>query len=143
MAATVETKIYQALLARCQEFIPPSGVTIVLPGVVFAPSSTTKFVNVEVHFNRSIETDISLEMDPIRQGFIRTNVMWPKTSALLDAVDLAGQLRTLFRRGTKLLKDDTQVRFDEDPELGSVVTGQTHETIPVTSRWNCQPQVPA
>ncbi|WSH67102.1 phage tail terminator-like protein [Rhizobium ruizarguesonis] len=143
MPDTVEMKIYQALLLRCQEFVPPAGVSVVLPGVTFTPTAQSKFVSVEVHFNRSIETDLSLEMDPIRQGFMRTSVMWPKGSAIVNGYDLAGQLRAFFRRGTTLLQADTQVRIDEDPEIGVLVTGETHHNIPVTTRWNCQPQVPA
>lgn len=143
MADSVEMKIYQALLVRAQAFVPPTGVTVVLPGVAFAPTATSKFVVCEVHFNRSIETDLSLEMDPIRQGFMRTNVMWPKSLAIVNGYDLAGQLRAHFRRGTKLYRVDTQVRIDEDPEIGVLVTGETHHNIPVTTRWRCYPQVPA
>ncbi|RVK89903.1 hypothetical protein CN150_29465 [Sinorhizobium meliloti] len=143
MADTVEMKIYQALLLRAQSFVPPAGVTIVLPGVPFTPTAQSKFVSVEVNFNRSIETDLSLVMDPIRQGFMRTNVMWPKGSAIVDGYNLAGQLRAQFRRGTKLFRTDTQVRIDEDPEIGVLVTGDTHHNIPVTTRWRCYPQVPA
>ncbi|MBX4920997.1 hypothetical protein HJA76_14995 [Rhizobium bangladeshense] len=143
MADTVEMKIYQALLIRCQAFTLPAGVALVLPGVSYSPTAQSKFVSVEVHFNRSIETDLSLEMDPIRQGFMRTNVMWPKGSAIVDGYNLAGQLRAHFGRGTKLMQVDTQVRIDEDPEIGVLVTGDTHHTIPLTVRWNCQPQVPA
>ncbi|APG91153.1 phage tail terminator-like protein [Sinorhizobium americanum] len=143
MADTVEKKIYQALLIQMQAFVPPAGVTIVLPGQTFTPTATSKFVSVEVHFNRSIETDLSLVMDPIRQGFMRTNVMWPKGLAIVDGYDVAGQLRGHFRRGTKLFRTDTQVRIDEDPEIGVLVTGDTHHNIPVTTRWRCYPQVPA
>jgi hypothetical protein len=143
MADTVEMKIYQALVLRAQAFVPPSGVTVVLPGQAYSPTATSKFVVCEVHFNRSIETDLSLEMDPIRQGFMRTNVMWPKGSAIVDGYNLAGQLRAHFRRGTKLLRTDTLVRIDEDPEIGVLVTGSTHHNIPVTTRWRCYPQVPA
>ena len=148
MADTVEMKIYQALIIRIQALTLPTGMTqaanVALPGVTFAPSATTKFISVEVHFNRSIETDLSLEMDPIRQGLLRVNVMWPKAAAaIVDGVNLAGQIREFFRRGTKLLRADTQVRIDEDPEVGSPDTGDTHTTIPVTVRWTCQPQVPA
>ncbi|MHC2298149.1 phage tail terminator-like protein [Rhizobium mongolense] len=143
MADTVEMKIYQALVVRCQSFTPPAGVTMALPGQAYTPQATSKFVSVEVHFNRSIETDLSLVMDPIRQGFMRTNVMWPKGSAIVDGYNLAGQLRDYFRRGTKLLRVDTQVRIDEDPEIGVLVTGDTHHNIPVTTRWRCYPQVPA
>lgn len=143
MADTVEMKIYQALVLRAQAFVPPAGVTVVLPGVAYSPTGTSKFVVCEVHFNRSIETDLSLVMDPIRQGFLRTNVMWPKGLAIVDGYNLAGQLRAHFRRGTKLFRTDTQVRIDEDPEIGVLVTGDTHHTIPVTTRWRCYPQVPA
>lgn len=143
MADTVEMKIYQALVLQCQAFTPPTGITVVLPGVVFTPTAQSKFVSVEVHFNRSIETDLSLEMDPIRQGFMRTNVMWPKGQAIVNGYDLAGQLRAFFRRGTKLFRTDTQVRIDEDPEIGVLVTGETHHNIPVTIRWTTYPQVPA
>jgi hypothetical protein len=144
MADPVEMKIYQALVLRAQAYAPPATVTVVLPGVVFAPTATSKFVSIEVHFNRSIETDLSLTMDPIRQGFLRANVMWPKVgTAIVDAYNVAGQIREFFRRGTKLLRADTQVRIDEDPEIGVLVTGETHHAIPLTVRWNCQPQVPA
>ncbi|AUX76410.1 phage tail terminator-like protein [Sinorhizobium fredii] len=143
MADTVEKKIYQALLIQMQAFVPPAGVTIVMPGQAFTPTAQSKFVSVEVHFNRSVETDLSLVLDPIRQGFMRTNVMWPKGSAIVDGYDVAGQLRQHVRRGTKLFRTDTQVRIDEDPEIGVLVTGDTHHNIPVTTRWRCYPQVPA
>jgi hypothetical protein len=143
MADTVEMKIYQALLIRAQSFTLPPGVSMALPGVAFTPTATTKFISVEMHFNRSIETDLSLEMDPIRQGFLRTNVMWPKGQAIVNGYDLAGNLRAHFRRGTKLYRTDTEVRIDEDPEIGVLVTGETHHNIPVTTRWRCMPQVPA
>ncbi len=139
MADTVEMKIYQALVLRAQAFVPPAGVTVVLPGEAYSPAGTSKLVVCEVHFNRSIETDLSLVMDPIRQGFLRTNVMWPKGFAVVDGYNLAGQLREHFRRGTKLFRTDTQVRIDEDPEIGVLVTGDTHHTIPVTTRWRCYP----
>jgi hypothetical protein len=147
MADSIEKKIYQALLTKVQALPLPTGMTqaanVALPGVTFTPTATTKFISVEVHFNRSIETDLSLVMDPIRQGFMRCNVMWPKGAALVDGIDLAGSIQAFFRRGTKLLRSDTQVRIDEAPEVGVFVTGDTHFTIPVTIRWNCQPQVPA
>lgn len=146
MVDTVEKKIYQALLVKVQGLPLPAGMTqaanVALPGVVFTPTATTKFISVEVHFNRSIETDLSLEMDPIRQGFMRCNVMWPKGSAVVDGIDLAGSIQAFFQRGTKLLRTDTQVRIDEAPEIGVLVTGDTHVTIPVTIRWNCQPVAP-
>ncbi|TWB61695.1 uncharacterized protein DUF4128 [Rhizobium sp. ERR 922] len=147
MADSIEKKIYQALLLKVQALPLPTGMTqaanVVLPGVTFTPTATTKFISVEVHFNRSIETDLSLVLDPIRQGFMRCNVMWPKGTALVDGVDLAGSIAAFFKRGTKLLRTDTQVRIDEAPEVGVVVTGDTHQTIPVTIRWTCYPQAPA
>lgn len=143
MPDTVEKIIYQALLVKMQAFTPPAGITVVMPGVVFTPTATSKFISVEVHFNRSIETDLTLAMDPIRQGFMRTNVMWPKGAAIVDGYDLAGALCAHLRRGTKLVRTDTQIRIDEAPEIGVLVTGDTHYTIPVTCRWKCYPQVPA
>lgn len=143
MADTAEAKIYQALIIGAQAVTLPSGVSIVLPGQTFTPTATSKFVSVEVHFNRSIETDLSLAMDPIRQGFVRTNVLWPKGSAIVDAYELAGKLRTAFKRGSKLYRDGIQVRIDEDPEIGPLITGDSHQMVPVTIRWRSYPQVPA
>lgn len=147
MADTVEMKIYQALLVRIQALTLPSGMTqaanVALPGVTFTPTATMKFISVEVHFNKSIETDLSMDMDPIRQGLLRANVMWPKGLAVVDGINLAGQIRAFFRRGTKLFRTDTQVRIDEDPEVGTLIDGDTHTTIPVTVQWRCFPQVPA
>lgn len=125
----------------------PTGMTlasnVVLPGVAFSPGALTKYVSFEVHFNTSIETDLSLEMDPIRQGFIRGNVFFPKSSVQMDAIDLAGNVRTLFKRGTKLVDDGRQVRFDQDPALGVIITGTTHFQVPVTAFWVSYPFVPA
>lgn len=147
MADTVEKNIFQALMVHMQAFPLPVGMTlaanVALPGVSFSPSTTTKFISFEIHFNRSIETDLSLEMAPIRQGFIRGNVMWPKTHAQVDAIDLAGNIRSHFKRGTKLYQDGVQVRFDQDPELGVLMIGNTHLTVPVTAFWRSFPQAPA
>jgi hypothetical protein len=142
MADTVEKKIYQALLVAAQAVTLPAGVQRADPGVVFTPTAQSKFVSIEIHFNRSIETDLTLEMEPIRQGFMRANVMWPKASAIVDAYNLAGTLRDAFRRGTKKYRDTVQVRIDEDPEIGVLVTGDTHHTVPVTIRWRSFPQQP-
>lgn len=147
MADSVEKNIFQGLMLRMQAMPLPAGMTlagnVALPGVTFAPSTTTKFISFEIHFNRSIETDLSLEMDPIRQGFIRGNVMWPKSFAQVDAIDLAGNIRSHFKRGTQFYQDGVQVRFDEDPELGVLMIGNTHLTVPVTAFWRSFPQAPA
>lgn len=143
MADTTEKKIFQALAKRAQSFTPPTGVTVVLPGASFSPTASSKFISIEVHFNRSIETDLSLQLDPIRQGFMRANVMWPKGVAIVDGYEVAGQFRAHLKRGTKLLRDTVQVRIDEDPEIGPLVGGDTHYTIPLTIRWRSYPQVPA
>ena len=139
MADTVEMKIYQALVIAAQAMTLPNNVILVLPGMPFIPSAPSKFVSVEVHFNRSIETDLSLDMDPIRQGFMRANVMWPKSSPVVDGIDLAGLIRQQFRRGTKLYQEPVSVRIDEDPEIGVMFPGTTHWTIPVTVRWVSYP----
>lgn len=143
MADTVEKDIFQGLMLRMMSAPLPTGVQIALPGVAFTPSATTKFVSFEIHFNQSIETDLSMRMDPIRRGFIRGNVMWPKGSAQVDAVDVAGIVRAYFKRGTNFYQDGTQIRFDEDPAIGVIMTGDTHVTIPVTAMWICYPKVPA
>jgi hypothetical protein len=137
MADTTEKKIFQALARAMQDFVPPAGVTVVIPGQAFTPQSNSKFVSIEIHFNRSIETDLSLQLDPIRQGFMRANVMWPKAAAIVDAYNLAGSIRAYLKRGSKVIRDDVQVRIDEDPEISVLVTGDTHFTVPVTIRWRC------
>lgn len=147
MADSVEKNIFQGLVNHMKALSLPAGMThagnVALPGVSFSPTTTLKYISFEIHFNRSIETDLSLEMDPIRQGFIRGNVMWPKSFAQVDAIDLAGNIRSHFKRGTKLYQDGVQVRFDEDPELGVLMIGNTHLTVPVTARWQSYPQSPA
>lgn len=143
MADTVEKDIFQGLMLRMQAMTLPTGVERVLPGVAYAPTATTKFVSFETHFNRSIETDLSLVMDPIRQGFIRGNVMWPKGYSQVDAIDVAGIVRAQFKRGTSFYQDGTQIRFDQDPELGPLIIGSTHTSLSVTARWTVYPTVPA
>jgi hypothetical protein len=136
MADTVEKLIYQALATAAAAVVLPAGWSIILPGQTFTPTASSKFVSVEIHFNRSIETDLSLEMDPIRQGFMRANVMLPKGSAVVDGYNIAGTIRAAFRRGRPhLYRDPVEVRIDEDPELVNLMTGDTHHTIPVTIRW--------
>lgn len=147
MADTIEKDIFQGLLVRMQALPLPSGMThaanVALPGVTFEPSALTRFVSFEIHFNRSIRTDLSLSIGPIRQGFIRGNAMWPKKFAQVDAVDMAGVIADHFKAGTKLYQDGTQIRFDEDPDLSLLMIGSTHVTVPVTARWQCFPHVPA
>lgn len=143
MADTVEKDIFQGLMLRMQAMTLPTGVERVLPGVNYAPTASSKFVSFETHFNRSIETDLSLVMDPIRQGFIRGNVMWPKGSAQVDAIEVAGIVRAQFKRGTSFYQDGTQIRFDQDPELGPLIIGTTHTSLSVTARWTVYPTVPA
>lgn len=141
MADTVERDIFQGLTLRMGATALPAGVERVLPGVVYSPSATSKFVSFEVHFNKSIETDLTLEMDPIRIGFIRGNVMWPKGYSQVDAIDVAGIVRAQFKRGTSFYQDGTQIRFDQDPELGPLIIGATHTSLSVTARWVCYPVV--
>lgn len=143
MADSVEKDIFQGLMLRMIALTLPTGVERVLPGVTYSPTATSKFVSFETHFNRSIETDLSLEMDPIRQGFIRGNVMWPKGYAQVDAFDVAGIVRAQFKRGTSFYQDGTQIRFDQDPELGPLIIGSTHTSLSVTARWTVYPTVPA
>lgn len=147
MADTVEKNIFQAAVGHMKTIELPSGMTlagnVVLPGVSFSPQATTKYVSFEMHFNRSIRTDLSQKTQPIRQGFIRGNVMWPKGYSQVDAIDVAGIVCLLFKTGTKLYDEGVQVRFDEDPEIGVFVTGSTHFMVPVTADWQSYPKVPA
>lgn len=143
MADTPEKRIYQALLTGVQAIVLPTGWEKAIPGVPYTPTTTSRFVSFEIHFNQGIETDLSLQMDPIRQGFVRGNVMLPKGRAVVDAYEIAGQVRAAFKRGTKLYKDDLQVRFDEDPALANLITSDTHYQVPVTAFWKSYPQVPA
>lgn len=143
MADTVEKTIYQALLAAVQALVLPLGWDKALPGVSYTPTATSRFVSFEIHFNTPIETDLSFKLDPIRRGFVRANVMLPKGRAVVDAYDIAGQVRAAFKRGTKLWRGDIQVRFDEDPELANLMAGDTHYQVPVTADWMNYPKVPA
>lgn len=147
MADTVEEKIFRALIEHVKEMPLLAGWTlqthVAFPGVAFAPRADKPFLSIEVHFNRSIETDLTLEMDPIRQGFMRANIMWPKGQGLFQAYDLAGKVRAFFRRGTRVTFENNRTDINEDPEIGVTVTGDTHETVPVTIRWTNSPQVPA
>jgi hypothetical protein len=143
MADTPEKTIYQALLAGVQAIALPTSWEKALPGVSYTPTATSRFVSFEIHFNTSIETDLSLEMDPIRQGFVRGNVMLPKGRAVVDGYEVAGLVRAAFKRGTKLYRDPVQVRFDQDPALANLMTPETHHQIPVTAFWRSYPSVPA
>jgi hypothetical protein len=147
MADTVEKNIFQAVVNRMKAVQLPAGMTlaanVVLPGVPFSPQATTKYISFEMHFNRSIRTDLSQTIPPIRQGFIRGNVMWPKGYSQVDAIDVAGSVCLLFQTGTKLYEDDVQVRFDEDPEIGVLMVGSTHFMVPVTADWRSYPKVTA
>lgn len=147
MADTVEEKIFRALLERVVAMPLPTGWTlathVALPGLPFIPVVGKPFLSVEVHFNRSIETDLSLELDPFRQGFMRINVMWPKGQGHVQAFNTAGKVRAYFRRGTRVTYEANRTDINEDPEIGVAVTGDTHVTIPVTIRWTNAPQVPA
>lgn len=147
MAATVEENIFRGLVEYFGTWPLPSGWTaagnVAYPGIDFVPQAAKPFVSLEVHFNRSIETDLSLEMDPIRQGFMRANVMWPNGTTHARGLDIAAQIRAHFKRGTRFAKNTALVRIDEDPEIGVFVVGDTHVTIPVTIRWVCYPRVPA
>ncbi|MDW9792434.1 phage tail terminator-like protein [Sinorhizobium medicae] len=147
MADTIEKDIFQGIMLRMMALPLPAGMThagnVALPGVPFSPTATTKYVSFEIHFNRSIRTDLSLQIDPIRQGFIRGNVNWPKGGAQVDAVELAGVVCNHFKAGTNFYQDGTQIRFDEDPEMSLLIIGSTHVTVPVTARWLCYPHVPA
>lgn len=140
MADTVEKRIYQALVIAARAVVLPAGWDLVEPGDDYDTTADSRFVSVEVHFNRSIETDLSLELDPIRQGFMRANVMLPKGRAIVDGYDVAGTMRESFRRGSTALQSGVLVRIDEDPELANLMTGDTHHTIPVTIRWRCYHQ---
>lgn len=143
MADTPEKTIYQALLVAVQAVVLPTGWEKALPGVAYTPTANSRFVSFEIHFNRSIETDLSLELDPIRQGFVRGNVMLPKNRAIVDAYEVAGQVRAAFKRGTKLYRAPVQVRIDEDPALANLLTSDTHHQVPVTCYWRSYPSVPA
>lgn len=143
MADSVEKNIFQSI-TNWMKIVPlPSGMTlagnIALPGVSFSPTPTTKYISFEIHFNRSIRTDLTGQIAPIRQGFIRGNVQYPKTFSQVDAVDLAGIVAEHFKVSTKLYEEGVQVRFDEDPEVGVLMIGSTHLTVPVTARWIVYP----
>lgn len=142
MADSTEKKIFQALATAAKAVTLPSGWVMILAGEAYTPTATSKFVSTEIHFNRPIDTDaVSQQLQPIRQGFMRMNVMLPKGAAIVDGYDLAGKLCDAFAIGRKLYQGAVQVRIDEHPEIAVLVTGDTHFNVPVTVRWICYPFV--
>lgn len=152
MATTIEKKTFQALLDAVKAFPLPSGWTkaanVALPNEDLVPpvAASTKYISVEIDFNRPIATDrVSQSLEPIRQGILRCAVKWPRKAAEVDAVELAGQLAAYFRTGTKLYREGLQVRIDDPPEIVAVPTmhTDTHKTFAVIIRWMTYPPVPA
>lgn len=144
MADSTEKKIFQALATAARAVSLPTGWTLIIAGEAFTPTAASKFISTEIHFNRPINTDaVSQQLQPIRQGFMRMNVMLPKGLAIVDGYDVAGKLCDAFAIGRKLYQGTVQVRIDEHPEIGPLMTGASHHTIPTTVRWHSYPQVPA
>ena len=140
---TVEADIFSGLINHLNTWTLPDDWTtennIAYPGVTFVPVQDIPFIQTKVHYNKSIETDLSLELPPIRQGFLQANTMWPKGWGHRDPVDIAGSIRDHFKRGTIIIESGIQIRIDEDPELGVIFEGSTHDTVPLTVTWIVYP----
>lgn len=147
MADTVEERIFRGLIETVKTLALPTGWTIPthvdMPDMAFTPRADKPFLAIEVHFNKSIETDLSLEMDAIRQGFVNLRIEWPKGQGAFQSIAFAGVIREHFRRGTKIWFEGTRTDVDEDPEIMPSITGLTHVGRSVIVRWTCQPEVPA
>lgn len=72
------------------------------------------------------------------QGILQVELAYPLLKGSKDAQTRAEAIRTLFKRGTQLVKDGITVTIETTPAIGPGFVARDRWRVPVSVRYNAQ-----
>lgn len=134
MTDYVEAEITEALFSRIDQNEWSIPLEVSYPGVVFTPKSQP-YLDVNAHFNNTLQASVSENGLNRYYGFLRVSAVMPHGSGILEALRLAAEVVSLFKRGTSIPVGDQWLRVLIPPSVADPLETSGWIRVPVTIRW--------
>lgn len=142
MAAYVETKIAEALLARLAGM--PGVPLVAWPNKDFTPPSSGQYLRVSIQPNRTETIEIGVDAWNRHRGIMQVDVMDRQDVGAIAAMETAGKVIARFNRNVAIEHEGLLVRMDAPPSIaGMLKTDNGWTQTPVTIRWWCDAPNPS
>lgn len=135
LANHIEAKIVNALLLHMETMTLPIGVNVSYPGMSFTPDPAKPYLRVQVFKGDPQQPRIRFGDEPIRRGLLQVSVYWPEGRGIMQAIELAGQVRDHFARGSKINQDGVTVQIIEEPRVAGEIQEPAWLQVPVNIPW--------
>lgn len=135
-AVSIEAKIVLALEQAVLPVATAAGVAISAAGVEFTPDGVNPYLQVTIAKNTPINVSLSGGREPVRQGILLVNVVWPTGPGILPATELAAKVRDAFKFNTRFNFAGGYIKICDEPVIqGDVGDRGVNIEIPVVIRW--------
>lgn len=134
-AVSIEAKIVLALEQAVLSVATAASVAISAPGVEFTPDGSP-YLQVTIAKNTPINVSLSGGREPVRQGILLVNVVWPTGPGILPATELAAKVRDAFKFNSRFNFTGGYIKICDEPVIqGDVGDRGVNIEIPVVIRW--------
>ena len=148
MAVTgVEAQIYSALMDAVVALAGTLKVALAAPNVAFTPPIAASdgpgvkkgdrlpYLVVTYMPNTADVFGYEGDSDVDYQGMLQVSVFWPARAGIVKPLQVAAQIVTAFKPGTKIDANGLRIRVDQQPTVAPALTESDLVQIPVTVRW--------
>lgn len=139
MTATVtESQILDLFLARAA-LMATQGPTlpVAFPEVAFTPPTSGKYLEVSALPNKPFWEGLS--GGSVDQGIYQVTVHWPRGQGLIAPINVAGQVREFFPRGTELFGQGIRIEIYAKPWYSQPISGDADIIVPVSIPYRAFP----
>ena len=134
-ATSIEAKITLALQNAVLSVAQTLGLPIAAPGVAYTPTGAP-YLAVIIGKNTPINVSLSGGRDPVRQGILLLNVLWPVGAGILPATEAAATLRDAFKFNTRINFTGGYIKVTSEPTIqGDIVGDNGYLLVPLTVPW--------
>lgn len=137
MAESPEADITIALHRQLYQAILSEDFPIMWPGRVLDPEPMSVYLAVQDFFTPTQQVTFGDDGYNRLVGFLQVSVISRDAEGTMDAKRVAGEIISLYKRGTQLVENGRTVRIVRPPYISSPMTENLRVSVPVTVPWQC------
>lgn len=127
---TIERDIATALLTAAQAVATAQTLDIDMPNVVFKIPDGKGWLEARQFANTNLTP--TWGNDEVQLGIFQISVKWPVDAGSIAPLEIAGQIKAAFAKGTVLRSGVAVVRIEANPTVMSAIIDGQKATYPVS-----------
>lgn len=130
--------VFSELCARLKALTFSPALPVAWPDTYFTPPTDGKFLEV-IYLTNPTQT-ISMDNEGVQHetGIFQVNIFWPAGKGKVEALAIAEQIKTQFKKGTTLASG---ARMDRPPWVGGSISAflTRREYLPLDGKYSITP----